>query len=851
MIPTDRCKSCPCKRPAQVTRPGPADIAVVVDHPTDIEAKKDTFLESDSGHLVRMVLQANGIDPDEVYLCSALNCRPVKDSEAMKKNAMLSCRPRLVHELKEIGPSKILCLGPIGFSALTSADKVMPITRVRGKWHQAYGWNVLATFNPTMVMGVPDFFRDFEEDVVKFATMDGPEPAPHVEEWVLETKKDVEEGFSFIEQASFVSIDVETTGFNPHRDRLLAVGLGVLYEGDRDGVSIVLPEHMLEKRYVAAEIDYQLRREDQASIFHNAKFDLKFLKKLLEQFGLDILVQRLEDTMLLHYLLDERPMGRFQSHSLKNMARTRCDAPDYDIQMGKWLKAWADANATGREKLRKQMHTYLALDCYYTARLFPPLVNEVTEESIDLLSVYNNLLLPGSIALGDVEYHGALLDRDFYEKTWVDLKNRSAPLLEHLQKVTGNAEFNPNSPKQVKEWIYGDLGMPYGEKERKQYLKDPHAGAVNRRKRKVSDLKEEAHTARRGKLKEGPTAKVVLKSLYKSCKDLDPEGTIPAILEYRNLTKNAGTYVKGMLDRIDDDDRIRGDFLPHGTATGRLASSNPNLQNIPEASHTKVEVRNGFVVPEGYGMIAADYSQLELRIAAHVSDDDNFCQMFIDGRDPHQEVAFAFFQKPEDQISAYERYMAKCVNFGVIYDRGAESIALGPEMEYVVDIGGTRWTTEEVREFFDKFFGHFPDFGKWREAQKAWAYEHQYVESPLGRRRRFPMIPRNDAGAVGRQAVNSPIQGTASDFTLNALININRRLKDYPAHIISTIHDSILTEARLDCIDEVAEIHREEMEDNVPLESRVPFKVEIKVGTRWGELEKIKDLPSALFVYED
>ena len=244
----------------------------------------------------------------------------------------------------------------------------------------------------------------------------------------------------------------------------------------------------------------------------------------------------------------------------------------------------------------------------------------------------------------------------------------------------------------------------------------------------------------------------------------------------------------------------------HGTSTGRLSSSNPNLQNIPEASHTKIEVRNGFVAPKGYGLIGADYSQLELRIAAHCSDDDNFCQMFIEGRDPHQEVAYAFFQKPSDQVTPYERYMAKCVNFGVVYGRGAESIALGPEMEHVVEIGGKRWTTEEVKEFFDKFFGHFPDFFVWCEEQKQFAYTNQYIESPLGRRRRFPMIPRNDGGAVGRQAVNTPIQGTASDFTLSSLIRINERLRDLPAHLILTIHDANYAECRLDYIDEVAEI---------------------------------------------
>jgi len=818
---TDCCRSCPCTRPAGVTRPPHADVAIVVDFPTDVEHKRDRFLQSDSGHLIRAVLAGHGLEVDDCYITSALNCRPPKGKEALLKKAMQSCKPRLIGELKKVGASKVLCLGPVGFSSLMSADKVLPITKVRGRWHQRFGWNILATFNPTMVMGENEFFRDLLNDVEKFTSMDGPDPFPDVEEWVLESVDELEEAFDFLQGASFVSCDVETTGFNPYRDKLLAVGFGVLYENGRDGVNVILSEDLLKFRETWAEIDFLLRSEDQATVFHNAKFDLKFLRRGLEEHGFEYEFNRIEDTMLLHYLLDERPMGRFQSHSLKNMARVYCDAPDYDIQMGKWLKAWADANADGRRRLRKQMHTYLALDCYYTGVLFTLLPPMIMEESPSLYNVYDNLLIPGSLALADVEYHGALLDRAFYEKTSKSLARRSAPILKRLQQNTGKDDFNPNSPKQVKEYVYDILGMPLAK-----------AGQ---------------HTARRGKLKEGATAKAVLKSLVKKFPERDPDGIIADVLQYRNLTKNAGTYVNGMLTRIDDDDRIRGDFLPHGTATGRLSSSNPNLQNIPEASHTKVEVRNGFIAPPGYGLIAADYSQLELRIAAHLSDDDNFCQMFIEGRDPHQEVAYAFFQKPAAQVTAYERYMAKCVNFGVIYDRGAESIAHGPEMEHVVEIGGKRWSTEEVSEFFDKFFGQFPAFQEWREKQKAWAYKHQYVESPLGRRRRFPMIPRYDAGAVGRQAVNTPIQGTASDFTLNALIAINRRLKPLPAHIVTTIHDSIMTEARLDYIDEVAEIMREEMEQNVPFKSRVPFEVEIKVGNKWGDLEKVSDLPSDLF----
>jgi DNA polymerase-1 len=481
------------------------------------------------------------------------------------------------------------------------------------------------------------------------------------------------------------------------------------------------------------------------------------------------------------------------------------------------------------------------------------LPDEVAEESIDLMSLYTNLLIPGALALCDIESHGVAIDRQFYVDTWRVIQERAEPLLAHIREVTGIEEFNPNSPQQVRKLIYETMGMPFGQREAamfarskdiKNFASGPRRG-VGEGAEQMEKRYDVTHTARRGKLREGPTAKVVLKQLHKRFPELDPHNVIPDILEYRNLTKTAGTYVKGMLERADDDDRIRGDFLEHGTSTGRLSSANPNLQNIPETSHTKIEIRNGFVAPPGFVLLNADYSQLELRLAAHLSNDTNFCRVFIEGRDPHQEVAYAFFQKPEDQVSAYERYMAKCVNFGVAYGRGAESIALGPEMEYVEEIGGQRWTVEQVKEFFTAYFDHFPEFLAWCEEQKRFAYRHQYVESPLGRRRRFPLILRNDAGSVGRQAVNTPIQGTASDFTFSALIRIHRRLCEINdmvgrvvAFIVSTVHDSLLIECHKRYVKKVSAIVYEEME-RVPIASPVPFECEVKVGTRWGDLHKI------------
>lgn len=813
-----QCHGCPSNRGAPIHRRDTIarDIAIVVDHPTAMEQSKENLLLGDTGYIVKQMLQEVGINADECYVTTALNCRPNVKKEKMMKNAMLSCRGRVVRELKEAGVTKVLSIGSVCLSQMLGAERVLPPTSVRGRWEHAHGMDIMSTLNPTWFFGEPDFFRDFCDDLLKFGTIP-PEPAPDLEMWYPQTIKEMWEAFDFLSEASFVSCDVETTGLSPHKDELLAVGFGVLYQGTLDGTSVVLRQDLIEAEDTWESIG-KLFAAEQSTVLHNMPFDVKWVKKHLRMYGIPYRPKRLEDTMFLHYCLDERPMGRFQSHNLKNISRYMCDAPDYDIQMRKWLKEYNNPKTTYERKaeMRSRMHEYLALDCYYTARIYPPLLEKVVSDP-DLFRFYENHLIPAAHTLLEVEETGALIDREFFEKSWIELNQRAQPILEKVRELTGKPEFNPNSPPQVAEYLYKEQNLPV------------------------------LRTARRGKLQEGKTSKQVLKMLKKQ----HPQYTevIDGILQYRNLIKNAGTYVKGILERVDEDDRIRSSFLPHGTATGRISSSSPNLQNIPEASHTKIEIRYGYMAPEGYWLGEADYSQLELRVAAWFCEDEGFRKVYIEDRDLHQEVAFTFFNKPKEEVTKYERYMAKCMNFGVVYGRGASSLAYGPEMDYVEDeLGGQRWALEEVKEFFDKFFGAFPKLKMWMDKQAKIAYTEHEVTTPFGNKRRFPFIPRNDDGAVGRQGFNSPIQGTAALLTINSLIRIHRRFKELNAeedkevaHIVLTVHDSIMFEFLPEYLNTVKEIVRYEMEDNLPFEIPLPVKSDFDYAPRWGLIGKWKD----------
>jgi DNA polymerase-1 len=811
------CRSCPTAARSIVARtPAACDVAIVLDAPADGDVKRQAWLTGKRGgpsDLLRQVITGiSGQDIEEFYVCSALNCRPNMKKKAMVKKAMISCRERLIDELRDAGVKKVLCVGVVGYSALMSSDKLLAITNVRGRWKQAFGMDILATLPPEFVLGASDYYRDFAYDIEKFFTTE-PQPTPDVELWVPETLKEVAEAFDWLGEAKSVSVDLETTGFSPVASDILAAGFGVL--NGADAKIVILDNGVLAKTKPWRLIGELLARDDQDTIFHNAKFDLQHLKDQLSvRRRLRYEPRSIQDTLLLHYCLDERPIGRFKCHGLEAISRVHYDAPDYGIDVAKFIKEWEVADNYNRRAMREKLHVYLGLDCYYTARAFPDFWNAAMREDEKLLDLYEDLLVPAAIALADIEHHGILVDREFYEATSIELGGKARKLLAKIQRKTGIKDFNPGSPKQVKEYIYDDLGMPFG-------LRKDKDGKVY-------------HTARRGGLQEGATAAPVLKAL--AYRYPEHKGIIDDIVEYRNLTKNIGTYVNGILNRIDVDGRIRSSFNLAGTSTGRLSSSNPNLQNVPDASHTGVEIRAGFIPPPGHVFIEADYKQLEVRVAAWLSDDATMKEIFVSGRDPHQEIAHSIYHKPKEEVTHYMRWLAKNILFGLLYGRGYESVATGPEQEDIAARGGQRWGLDEVKMFYDNLLAEWKDFAAWQKNQKHIGYTEAEIIMPTGRRRRFGFIPKHDNGYVGRASFNNPIQGTASDFTLYALLQLHARLPE-GAHLVLTVHDSLAVECREELVDEVSALIEEIMTTDTLFDIDVPLAVDIDVEYRWGQKE--------------
>lgn len=812
------CEKCPCAVQTAVFRPlERSEVAFVFDYPSEAEVKHDEWLRGKrggTGDLLREILRSLGQNPDDVYMCSAVNCRPNSRKTVMQKNAMLACKSRLIEELEEAGVEKVLTFGSMGYSALLDSRGLQAVTSIRGRWKTLdNGMHVMATLPLSFVFRDPDWFRDVVADIDKFFITDGPEPEPEVNLWVPSTIGEALEALEYVRTLGYVSCDFETTGLSPHGDIPIALGYG--WEDEDGFTATIIDDALLMRKECWEKVGDLLNDPELEVAFHNAPFDLQFFKHNLEFYGFTYDPQEIHCTMMMHYALDERPIGsKYRSHKLETLARVRYDSPDYSINMRQFLAAWASADDYEKRALRAELHIYLGLDCYYTLRLFNDLERECNEE--DLLDLYDRLLMPGSLAIAEIEYRGINIDRPFFEAASVTLGRRIERLLRRIRRTVGKEDFNPGSHQQVREYIYGDCRMPFG-------MTKGADGTVY-------------HTARRGGMREGPTAAVVLKALANRHPEI--RAVVDDIVQYRNLTKNKGTYVDGILSRIDTDGRLHTSLNLPGTSTGRLSSSNPNLQNIPDASHTGIEIRAGFIPEEDSVLINADYKQLEVRIAAWLSDDDAMRSIFTEGRDPHGEISETIFQQPVKDMTVFQRMIAKKIVFGMMYGQGADSIANSPENEIMEEKGGQRLTPDIVTGFFENLLSKWRGYARWRDNQKHIGYTEGEICMLTGRRRRFGFIPRHDAGYVGRASFNNPVQSTASDFTLWALIQLCDLLPE-GAHIVLTVHDSIVIECRRDLVAQVVPLVREVMEQRTLFDIDVPLVVDLEVIEKWGSKETI------------
>ncbi len=591
---------------------------------------------------------------------------------------------------------------------------------------------------------------------------------------LIDTPEALDELVKTLADVKRLAVDTETTSVQPMRARL--VGISVAW---KPGVGAYIPvagplgARTLEVELVRESLGPILADESVEKVGQNLKYDLLVLGQA------DIPVAGpMFDTLVAAHVLDSTRMTYKLDALAAEYLNHRC-IPIEDL--------------IGRGKNQTTMNTiatdtvapYAAEDADVALRLADVLADMMEKQG--LTKLFTDLEMPLVPVLTQMERTGILLDQRVLNRMAVELSKQADSLRDRILAAAGRP-FNPDSPRQLAVVLFDELGM--------------------------KSLK---------KTKTGPsTNSSVLEQLA-------VEHELPAlVLDYRKLTKLLGTYLKALGQFVlPRDGRVHGSFHQTGTVTGRLSSSDPNLQNIPIRTDQGKMIRSAFVAPPGCVLLSADYSQVELRVLAHFCKDDTLRAAFEQGQDIHRAVAAEVFAVSPGEVTPKMRAKAKTVNFGIIYGQGAYGLSVS-----------LRISRTDAAEFIKKYKARFPKIEDFFADCISNAKSNGYVETIFGRRRRVPEINSRNGqrrAMAERLAINTTIQGSAADLIKQAMVNIARRIEteNRPARMLLQIHDELVFEVPEASVDAEREMVVEEMTSAIALS--VPLKVDVGIGPNWME----------------
>lgn len=576
-------------------------------------------------------------------------------------------------------------------------------------------------------------------------------------------------------QAKIFALDTETTSLVARHAKLVGVSLSCMA-----GQACYIPVgHVEGKQLDMTPVLFALSDlfadPDLTMVGHNLKYDLT----ILETVGL--LPQcRLADTMLMSYVLDAAA-GR---HDMDSLAKRL---------LGVETTSYEDVCGKGAKQIRfdevalESASHYASEDADITLRLYNQFVDRLNQVP-SLQSIYQELELPVMQILREMENHGALLDVDILNAQSVTLGVRLEQLESEAQALAGRP-FNLASPKQLQEILFDELQLPV--------LKKTPKGAPSTNEEVLQELALDY-----------PLPKL--------------------LIEHRSLSKLKGTYTDRLPGDCDPaDGRVHTSFHQAVTSTGRLSSSDPNLQNIPIRTEEGRRIRKAFIAPDCWSVMAADYSQIELRIMAHLSGDKSLVDAFARGDDIHRATAAEVFDLEPMFVTDEQRRRAKAINFGLIY--GMSAFGLGRQL------GIER---AEAAAYIDRYFERYPGVRHYMDSTRAMAHEKGYVETVFGRRLTLPDIHARQVPvrqAAERAAINAPMQGTAADIIKRAMLRVHQALatSNLGCHLLLQVHDELVFEVRDRDLDPARQLIRLEME--AAAELSVPLVVDIGSGESWFE----------------
>ena len=568
-----------------------------------------------------------------------------------------------------------------------------------------------------------------------------------------------------------VAFDTETTGIDAMSAEM--VGMSFAVEGGRAWY-VAVPENQAEAQEFVDAFRPFFENEGQIKVGQNLKYDLT----ILSHYGVEVKGE-LFDTMLAHYVVEPE-----QRHNMDHLAETYLHYRTIHIEE---LIGTGRQQKNMRDLAPSEICDYACEDADVTLRLYPILREKMAE--CDVTDVFSKIEMPLLPVLARIEQNGVRLDTEALRQTGDDFRARLQTLEEEVYALAGH-EFTITSPKQVGTVLFEEL--------------------------KISEK------ARKTKTGQYSTSEEVLETLR------DKHPIVEKILAHRALKKLLSTYVEALPKLINPrTGRIHTSFNQAVTATGRLSSSNPNLQNIPVRGEDGREIRKAFVPDEDCTFFSADYSQIELRIMAHLSGDEHMIADFNAGHDIHAATAARIFHKSIDEVTRDERRKAKTANFGIIY--GISAFGLSERL------GIPRG---EAKELIDSYFDTYPKVKEFMSTCIERAQERGYILTEFKRRRYLADINSRNAtvrGYAERNAVNAPIQGTAADIIKVAMVAIDRRLREehLDTKMILQVHDELNFSVPHRELDTVRQLVVEEMERAYSM--RVPLLAECGSGTNWLE----------------
>ncbi|MFN2281560.1 MAG: DNA polymerase I, partial [Anaerolineales bacterium] len=581
--------------------------------------------------------------------------------------------------------------------------------------------------------------------------------------------------------AAQIAFDTETTSTDQMSADLVGISLAVSEEG---GYYIPVGHQkgkQLDLDQVLDALRGPLTDPDIPKLGHNLKYDYIMLARSgLEVFPLSF------DSMIAEWLInpDSRNLG------LKRLAWVRLDRSMQEIES---LIGRGRSQITMAEVAIEDAARYAVEDAVVVLMLEPILEGELDETGSR--KIFQEMEMPLIKVLASMEMEGISLDIDFLKEMSASLEKDLHKLEMEIYQAVGY-EFNLNSPKQLSQALFKTLA-----------LVPPDRG---------------------GKTASGyqSTAADVLESLRN-------QHPVPAlVLEYREYTKLKSTYVDALQTQVNPrTNRVHTSYNQTGSVTGRIASTDPNLQNIPVRTELGRQVRKAFVADQGWNLVAVDYSQIELRVAAHMSKDQAMLEAFREGKDIHTATAAAILDIPLDQVTSDQRRDAKAINFGLIYGMSPYGLTQTTDL-----------TLAEAETFVDTYFQRFPGIKKYLDDIREQARRDGYVETLLGRRRYFPRLAtasnQNEKRREEREAINAPIQGTAADIMKLAMIAVADALagSKLKARMLLQVHDELVLEAPQEEVEETIKLVKSAMEDVYSLE--IPLTTEAQYGKDWGSLEK-------------